>query len=226
MTADSATLTFANVTSSGTVAVVPDATAAANYSLPDNLSSYEITTTGTYDTAGYYDAAGNVADPARGIKVAFSVPSVSDEATFNGLIITHGEDTNADGVVEMVPYNGTLDPLKVTHHDFATRTVWVFVPHLSPFVIVKGEVDQLKALIALVKTFNLRQGIYNSFDVKLQNAQRALEAAKGRDRASACQQIGAFTGEAQAQSGKALTTAQAQQLITNAAGISLLLGCR
>jgi hypothetical protein len=224
---DETSLTFSNVTATGTTTIEPDQTAAANYSLSNNLGSYEIETTAAYSTKGYYvPGTTTVADPTKGIKVSFKVPSVTTESAFNELVVTHGEDTNGDGLLEMVPYNGTADPQKVTYHDFATKTVWVYVPHLSPFVVLKGEVGQISDLVAMVKTYNLKQGIYNSFDAKLAAAQSALEAAKGKDRASACYQIAAFINEAKAQSGKALTAAQAQQLVASTNGIRLLLGCR
>jgi len=226
-TTPESSLTFSNVTVAGTTTVEPDQTAAANYSLSNNLGSYEIETTATYSTTGYYaPGTTTVADPTKGIRVSFKVPSVTTEAAFNELVVTHGEDTNGDGVLEMVPYNGTSDPLKITYHDFATRTVWVYVPHLSPFVVVKGAADQIADLVALVKTYNLKQGISNSFDAKLENAQKALAAAKGMDRPTACNQMAAFISEAQAQSGKALTAAQAARLVGAAKGVRLLLGCQ
>jgi photosystem II stability/assembly factor-like uncharacterized protein len=138
-------LTLPNVTGSTTgaaptVAVNPlDDAATANLQLSNNLGAYEISTTATYDTSGYNS------DPTLGIKIAFTVPTVNDEAIFDGLVITHGEDQNGDHVIqpeEMVRYDGSVSPSKVTYHDFATRTVWVYVPSLSPFVIVKSPIAQ------------------------------------------------------------------------------------
>ena len=222
-------LSFPNITgsTSGTAPTATvnalDSTTTANLTLSNNLGAYEIKTTATYDTSGY------ASDPTNGIKIAFSVPTVNDLAVFNNLVISHGEDSNADGIIqpsEMIPYNGTVDPNKVTHHDFATRTVWVYVPSLSPFVIVKGAADQFSDLVRLIKSFNLKAGIENSLDKKLQNALKAYQAALAKDRAAACNQMGAFISEAQAQTGKALTEVQANQLIAAARQIKVVLGCR
>jgi hypothetical protein len=116
-----------------------DAAATAALGLSNNLGAYDVETTATYDTLGCGP------DPTRGIKVAFTVQTVNDPAIFNGLVVAHGEDQNGDHVIqanEMVRYDGSASAAKVTYHDFATRTVWVYVPSLSPFVIVKSPIAQ------------------------------------------------------------------------------------
>ena len=222
-------MSFPNITGSTTSATptvavsTVDTTTAANLLLSNNLGAYEITTTATYDTSGY------ASDPTEGIKLAFTVPVVNDESVFNGLVITHGEDQNSDGIIqanEMIPYNGTVDPNKITHHDFATRTVWVYVPTLSPFVIVKGAPDQFNDLIKMVKGFNLKAGIQNSLDTKLQKALKGYQAALAKDRPTACNEMNSFISESQAQSGKALTPSQTNQLIIAARQIKVVLGCQ
>jgi hypothetical protein len=110
--------------------------------------------------------------------------------------------------------------------DFATRTICASVTTLSPFVIVKGAADQIADLIRLVRSFNLQRGIANSLDAKLQNAQDALTAARSGNKSSACNLMASFINEAQAQSGKALTVAQTNQLIAAARQIRATLGCR
>jgi hypothetical protein len=92
-------------------------------------------------------------------------------------------------------------------------------------VIVVGAPSQLTALIALVQSFNLRQGIANSLDVKLTDVAGALNAANAGNTATACNKLGSFINEVQAQSGKALTTAQATQLINAALQIKTVMGC-
>ena len=85
--------------------------------------------------------------------------------------------------------------------------------------------DQIGQLTALVQSFNLKQGITNSLDVKLQNVQAALAATKAGDTITACNLMGAFINEVQAQSGKAITVQQAAQLIQAANDIRASLGC-
>ena len=87
-------------------------------------------------------------------------------------------------------------------------------------------VDLINALIDLVESFNIKQGIENSLDAKLENALRALDAAQNGDTTTACNSINAFINEVNAQSGKALTVAQANQLIAAAQQIRAALGCQ
>ena len=54
------------------------------------------------------------------------------------------------------------------------------MPSLSPFVIVKGAPDQFSDLVGLIKTFNIKSGIQNSLDAKLQNAFKAYQVSGER----------------------------------------------
>jgi beta propeller repeat protein len=77
-------------------------------------------------------------------------------------------------------------------------------------------------LVNLVQSFNLKQGIANSLTAKLGSAQSAI--ARG-DLATACGVLGAFINEVQAQTGKAITASQANQLIAMATALRSSLGC-
>jgi len=59
-------------------------------------------------------------------------------------------------------------------------------------------------LIELVDSFNLKQGITNSLDAKLDAAKKALAETKGKDKTTACNPLGAFSNEVQAQPAKRL----------------------
>lgn len=89
-------------------------------------------------------------------------------------------------------------------------------------VTVFGATEQIADLIDLVNSFNLRQGIENSLDAKLRNL---LSAAGAGNVTTACNLLGAFINEVQAQSGKAITTVQANQLISAANQAKAALGC-
>ena len=89
-------------------------------------------------------------------------------------------------------------------------------------VTVKGAAGQISALVTLVNSFNLPAGIQNSFVAKLQNALASINAGNVT---AACNQLNAFINETQAQSGKALTVDQANQLITSANRIKAVIGC-
>ena len=77
-------------------------------------------------------------------------------------------------------------------------------------------------LIARVGSFNLRRGIEQSLTVKLQ---QALQSVGRANRAAACGQLTAFVNEVGAQSGKALSTAQAAVLNAGAGEILAALPC-
>jgi hypothetical protein len=93
-------------------------------------------------------------------------------------------------------------------------------------VLVQAAAAQVAQLIVAVQNFNLQQGISNSLDAKLQNVLNALSGATNGDSAAVCNRLGAFINETQAQSGKKLTVAQANQLIASAQQIQAVLGCQ
>ena len=101
---------------------------------------------------------------------------------------------------------------------FGDFDIWAFtfqVPSSSPPA-------QINDLIALVRSFDLPDGPENSFVVKLRTVLAALDAG---DTGSACTALDSFISEAYAQTGKKLTSQQADQLITAARQISTGLGC-
>ncbi|MGI9104223.1 MAG: LamG domain-containing protein [Terriglobales bacterium] len=73
--------------------------------------------------------------------------------------------------------------------------------------------DAIASLTQLVASYNLKQGIANSFDTKLQNALAALGAANAGQRQDAANKLMAFINAVEAQRGKELTTLQADELI-------------
>ena len=83
----------------------------------------------------------------------------------------------------------------------------------------------LQQQIDLVASYNLQQGIFNSLDMKLQNAKDALQAARANDLARACNLVTAFMNEVQAQSGTLLTTSQADALLALALQVKQAIGC-
>lgn len=78
-------------------------------------------------------------------------------------------------------------------------------------------------LVNVVRTFTLQRGVSNSFESKLQKVIAALDSPNGT--AEACDHLRAFINHANAQSGKHLTVAQADQLVVAASEIRALLGC-
>src|SRR5262249_1807276 len=93
-------------------------------------------------------------------------------------------------------------------------------------VTVTGAPGQLSALIALINGWvssgALDKGTGNSLVAKLQATNQALSAG---NTSQACSTLQAFLNEVNAQSGKHLTSAQAQQLLSAAGRIRSVLSC-
>ncbi|MGH9928297.1 MAG: TolB family protein, partial [Pyrinomonadaceae bacterium] len=119
VTANGATLTFANVATAGQTSVTPIDPATAGtlpggYTLINGSLAFQITTTAIYSGA---------------ITVCIVESSVNDQTTFDGLRILHGEG----GML----LDRTILPPDVPAPDFGTRTICARVTSLSPFVIAK-----------------------------------------------------------------------------------------
>ena len=95
------------------------------------------------------------------------------------------------------------------------RRAFLLTPVLSP-------PEAIASLITWVEGFGLPAGIENSFVVKLEHALASLQAG---NTGAACGELQAFVNHAQAQSGKKLTVAQANQIIAEAQAIRAALGC-
>jgi hypothetical protein len=84
----------------------------------------------------------------------------------------------------------------------------------------------ITSLATFVQTLNVAGGIANSLDAKLQTVLAALDDASAGNTASVCNRMAAFVNEVRAQTGKALTEAQANQLTAMAGHIRRVLDCR
>ena len=89
-------------------------------------------------------------------------------------------------------------------------------------LLTRSPGTMIGSLIRLVRGFDLPGGIANSLVTKLENAQAALAAG---DTAAACELLRAFINETRAQSGKKLTTEQADEMIASAEQIRAAIGC-
>jgi hypothetical protein len=85
------------------------------------------------------------------------------------------------------------------------------VPSLSPFVIVKGAPDQFSDLVGLIRTFNIKSGIQNSLDAKLQNAFKAYQVSGERSGNSLQSDGRIHVMRAMVQTGQSLNCGQAAQ---------------
>ena len=90
------------------------------------------------------------------------------------------------------------------------------------FVASPPAPSQIGALIAVVTGFGLPHGTETSLQAKLSAAQAALGSGNV---AAACGDMNALINQTNAQSGKKLTVAQANLIITMATAIRVTLGC-
>jgi len=82
--------------------------------------------------------------------------------------------------------------------------------------------DQIADLIAYVESLSLNQGIEKSLTGKLRNALAALNGSRAQ---TTCAMLGSFGQETRAQSGKAISTADADSLLTRIDRINAALSC-
>lgn len=94
-----------------------------------------------------------------------------------------------------------------------------FVGDISSVVLYTDPEQLLSDLVQQVVSLNIATGIGNALDAKLQNALDALDRAQTGDTASATGILYAFIQSVEAQSGKKLTTEQANQLVSSAQAI-------
>ncbi len=124
---------------------------------------------------------------------------------------------------ELVPAGSASYPVGTTHV-MITATDHSGNFSQMPFSVeVLTAAQAVQSLSTLVASYNLQQGIANSLDTKLQNAQAALVAANAGQRQDAQNKILAFISAVEAQRGKQLTSAQADSLIAGAIRILAVL---
>ena len=188
------------------------------------------------------DAAGNTASGTFVVEVTF-VPAADTTApalTLPGNLVADATGPGGAVVAFAVSATDDVDPapaVACTHASGATFPIGTTavtctatdaagnVASGSFGVTVLGALAQLDRLRQQVVVFNLKQGIANSLDAKLQRVRDALAAAGAGDRPSTCNQLDAFLNEVAAQRGKALTEAQADDLRARAVRIKAVLGC-
>jgi hypothetical protein len=206
--------------------------------IADHVSgaTYPIGTTNVLITAT--DAAGNSSTRTLHVVVADATPptltlsgNITTDATSPaGVVVTYSNSATdiVSGAVAVncVLSSGSSFPIGTstvacTATDGAGNTASGSIQ-----VLVQAAAAQVANLAILVRDFNLVQGIANSLDAKLQNILGALGAAQSGSAANVCGQLSAFINETQAQSGKKLTVAQANQLIVAATRIEAVVGCQ
>ncbi len=172
-------------------------------------------------------ATGTLAGPSvSGQPPVLTVPgTITVNATSPaGAVVTYVVTATGGAVVVCAPASGSAFPIGTTAVS-CTATSAGGHSTASFNVVVSGAAAQITDLLALVESFNLQHGIENSLDVKLQHVLDALNAAGAGDMTTACNKLNAFISQVQAQSGKAITPAQASQLIGACNQVKASVGC-
>jgi uncharacterized repeat protein (TIGR01451 family) len=147
-----------------------------------------------------------------GATVTYALPSVTDEDATKPT----PSCTPASGTTFAI--GTTAVTCTVTDSDDTNSPV-----SRSFTVAVKGAAAQLSDLVTLVNSMGLGNGLQGSFDTQLGAVQTDLQQANNTKQS--CNDLGAFISHIQAQSGKLLTTARANQLLGPANNLSKTLGC-
>lgn len=158
------------------------------------------------------------------VDTPYSVIFVGDEIVFHGSSFDPGTDTHTVewDFGDTSTATGTLDPAYVYTYS-ATFTVVLTVTDddggVGTAIIeirVETTSEAIDDLVQIIEEMNLQNGIENSLDSKLDNAQDALDAANSGDRQDAINKLIAFINAVNAQRGNKLTEEEADYLIAKA----------
>ena len=153
-----------------------------------------------------------------------TVDATTPEGAIVEYVVTAYDDVDGTVPVTCTPASGSRFTIgETTVHctavDAAGNTA------TASFVVrVKSAGLQIVDLRADVLAANTTQGIVNSLDAKLEAVQEALAAANAGNRSDAGNKLDAFISHVEAQAGKQLTPAQADELIAAALRIKSVLG--
>jgi hypothetical protein len=166
---------------------------------------------------GDYIQVGVTAPPPGNVTGPVSLQFGSDTITLNDYMGSGGNGFL--GFVATVP----SDTISFTFSKSGTISNDIFNIYNPAFAFAPVTPAQMISdLGTLVQSFNLMSGISNSLTVKLD---AALSLQNAGDTVGACTKLTDFIAHANAQKGKHIPTAQANQLILEATDVKIALGC-
>lgn len=196
----------------------------ADFTGPSDLASTRIV---TKDASPYLAVirVGDTVPPVLDLPAALSVDATSPSGEWVHFSATATDDTDPRPAVACSPRAGSRFAIGTTAVNCTAMDVTGNAATGTFPVHVKGAAEQLADLIAAVAAINAKRGIIQSLDAKLENARKALEAARAGASTSACNVLEAFVSETRAQSGKLLAASDADRLIQASTRIRDVIGC-
>ena len=144
-------------------------------------------------------------------------PMTLDATGPNGAVVTYSatatDETDGSVPVSCSPASGSTFPIGTTEVSCSAEDAAGNAATASFSVTVKGAADQVSDLTAALNDLALPQGTVDSLRSKLDAIQKTLSSANSSERSNAKHQLDAFINSVNAQKGKKLTDAEAQQLL-------------
>ncbi len=155
-----------------------------------------------------------------------TVDATSAAGAIVDFVVTATDNVSPPPSVSCSPVSGSTFPIGTTTVTCTATDLAGNSANGSFDVFVKGAMNQATDVIAQILSFNLNSGVANSLVVKVSNVQATLASGRPNSVGTACNELNAFINPTRAQSGKALTVNQANQLIGAASRMEAVLGCR
>jgi N-acetylneuraminic acid mutarotase len=219
-----------SVTWSGTDAAsgIASCSGASTYSGPDSSSASV--------SGSCTDKAGNIGNGSFSFKFDSTLPVITITVPLANYNLLQREQVAASysctdtlsGVSSVsgpVSNGANVDTSTLGDHNFMVTCTdnagnTATLPRTYKVITLAGGIGQA---VDIVNGMNLQQGIENSLDAKLSNAQQALAASNAGQRQDAVNKLNAVISATEAQSGKQLSSEQADQIITQVRRIMALL---
>jgi hypothetical protein len=163
----------------------------------------------------------DVEPPVLACPAPIVVDATSPQGTPVAFAPTATDNCQVSTVTSMPPSNSEF-PIGTTTVASEAVDIWGNVSDCSFTVHVKGAAEQTADLVDAVKNSGIKQGVEQALLVKLQNA---LDEIAHHDVGTACNNLGAFINQVAAQSGKAISAADAAAFTAAAQQIRAVLGC-
>jgi hypothetical protein len=160
--------------------------------------------------------------PSISAPAGVTVDATSPQGAAVSYTVTASDNWDPNPSVSCVPASGSTFAIGTTTVNCTATDASGNSASASFPVTVKSAVQQISDLVAVIQSYNLDRGTENSLTSMLDAALKALQAG---DTATACGSLTALINHAQAQSGKKLTVARADEIIALATRIRNAIGC-